>query len=281
VSGVEVVTTVCRAWVLERRDGVRLGFTDHDRDLVVDGVTCAASSGMTAGALQLGTGLAVDNMGAQGALRDDAIREEDIAAGRWDAAAVTIWRVDWTSPGDAVALFRGALGEITRGDGAFQAELRGLSEALNRVRGRVFAPQCDAVLGDARCRADMSAPGRRVEGVVDGVTMGGRVLRIAGLGARDAGWFEHGLVRVLDGAAGGLEGRVKVDRAAAEPRELELWVALGATVAVGDRVRVEAGCDRRIATCRAKFGNVRNFRGFPHIPGDDWLLAYPVPGRGR
>ena len=34
---------LCRAWIVIRADGARLGFTDHDRDLVVDGVACRAS----------------------------------------------------------------------------------------------------------------------------------------------------------------------------------------------------------------------------------------------
>ena len=35
------------------------------------------------------------------------------------------------------------------------------------------------------------------------------------------------------------------------------------------------GCDRQLSTCRDRFDNVVNFRGFPHIPGDDFVLKYP------
>jgi len=44
------------------------------------------------------------------------------------------------------------------------------------------------------------------------------------------------------------------------------------------RFRVVAGCDKTAETCRAKFSNFLNFRGFPHIPGDDWVTAYPKNG---
>jgi uncharacterized phage protein (TIGR02218 family) len=74
-------TTVCRAWMVRRTDGTLMGFTDHDRDLVVDGVPCRADTGMTARALQQTTGMSVDNSEAAGALSDAAIREEDILAG--------------------------------------------------------------------------------------------------------------------------------------------------------------------------------------------------------
>jgi hypothetical protein len=38
------------------------------------------------------------------------------------------------------------------------------------------------------------------------------------------------------------------------------------------------GCDRALATCRDRFANVVNFRGFPHIPGNDFVLRYPQAG---
>ena len=45
-----------------------------------------------------------------------------------------------------------------------------------------------------------------------------------------------------------------------------------------DRFRIIAGCDKRAETCRKKFSNLLNFRGFPLIPGDDWVTAYPKEG---
>ncbi|PWJ19156.1 DUF2163 domain-containing protein [Jannaschia seohaensis] len=271
------VSTICRAWVLTRTDGRVFGFTDHDASLTVDGVTCVAESGMTAGALEAATGLSVDNTEAVGALRHDGLTEADMRAGRWDDAAVVAYLVDWRLPSAFEVVFRGTLGELSVGEGAFTAELRGLSEALNRVRGRVYQPRCDAVLGDLRCGVDLADPTFFGEGVVDAVEEG-RVLSLSGLAAFADGWFARGRIEVLDGAAAGLVEQIKRDVGQAE-RRVELWGALRADLAVGDRVRVEAGCDKRAETCRAKFSNFWNFRGFPHIPGDDWLMAYPTSGK--
>jgi uncharacterized phage protein (TIGR02218 family) len=70
---------------------------------------------------------------------------------------------------------------------------------------------------------------------------------------------------------------VKNDRVtSATHRTVELWQALGIAPAPGDMVRIEAGCDKREDTCRLKFANFVNFQGFPHIPGEDWLMSYPV-----
>ena len=269
--------TVCRAWVVRRGDGVVLGFTDHDLPLDVDGVRCLASSGMSAGALQASTGLSVDNAEAQGALSHDAIRADDIRAGLWDAAEVTTYLVNWQSPSDFEITFRGTLGEIAWGEGAFTAELRGLAETLNRTRGRVFQSRCDAVLGDGRCRKILG-PGFAAEtGVV--ACANDLRLELPALQGFARGWFDGGRLTVLSGEASGSEGRIKTDRPRGAVREVVLWQSLRRRLAAGDRVRVEAGCDKRLTTCRQKFDNVVNFRGFPHIPGEDWLMAHPVSGK--
>jgi uncharacterized phage protein (TIGR02218 family) len=45
--------------------------------------------------------------------------------------------------------------------------------------------------------------------------------------------------------------------------------------AAGDLVQISEGCDRMLATCAGRFGNVLNFRGEPHLPGIDLLTRYP------
>lgn len=271
------VTTIARAWSVARRDGVVLGFTDHDAALSFAGVRFAADGGMTAQALQAGNGLAVDNSEALGVLSHDAIRAEDLRAGRYDGAEVTLWEVNWADPAARRILFRGTLGEITEAGAAFRAELRGTAEALGQPVGRVFQRDCAAVLGDAACGVDLGAPGYRVEAVV-AAAEDDRVLRFAPVAGVAAGWFTRGRVEVLDGAAAGLSGHVKADRIAGGDRVVELWQGLRAPVAAGDRVRLVAGCDKRAATCKAKFQNFSNFRGFPHLPSEDWLMSYPAAG---
>lgn len=167
------LTTVCRCWAILRRDGRVLGFTDHDLGLAFDGITFQANAGMTASALVQGTGLAVDNTEALGALSAAAITEADIAAGRYDGAEVRAWLVNWRDPGQRIEQFRGTIGEVRRGAGAFQADLRGLTEALNQPQGRVYQRQCGAVLGDAACRFDLEASGYAKTRAAKGPTTGG------------------------------------------------------------------------------------------------------------
>ncbi len=269
------VTTVCRCWSVVRTDGVVFGFTDHDRGLVFDNIAFRPDSGMSAAAIQAGTGLSVDNSEAVGVLSDATLTEADILAGRFDGAAVTAWLVNWAEVAQRVVLFRGELGELRRGSGAFQAELRGLSEALNRPMGRVYQSACSAVLGDAACGFDLDASGYATERAVE-VVEDRKRFRFAALDGFADRWFEKGRLEVLSGAAKGLAAVVKNDRLSSEGRMIECWEAIPAEVLPGDMVRIEAGCDKRAGTCRAKFDNFLNFRGFPHIPGEDWLMSYPT-----
>lgn len=270
-------TTVCRCWEVIRRDGTRYGFTDHDEDIACEGLRFRADTGISAGALQQSTGLSVDNAEAVGALSSVALTEADIEAGRFDGAEVRAWLVNWAEPGQRALIFRGTLGEIRRAGGVFRAELRGLTEALNTPIGNAYQSQCAAVLGDARCGVDLNDPAHWVE-VALREARDRKLIVIDPPEGHAEGVFEKGLVQVLSGAAAGLSGVVRSDRMDGSGRTLELWQALAAEVGAGDRVRVVVGCDKRFATCRDRFANQVNFRGFPHIPGEDWLMRYPGSG---
>lgn len=273
-------TTVARAWAVRRKDGRELGFTDHDQSLVFEGIGFRPDTGLSAKAIVQGAGLSIDNTEAVGVLTDDSITERDLMAGRWDGAEVRLWEVDWTDTAIRRLIFRGHLGEVSRSGAAFRAELRGLSEPLNNPQGRVYHPRCSAVLGDGKCGMDLNRPGYFAEGVVLSQDEGLRLV-LDGIDGHEARWFERGRLVVLSGEAGGLSGLVKIDRALiASRREIELWTALGIRPVIGDRVRLTAGCDKSGATCRLKFGNFLNFRGFPHMPGEDWLMA-PNTGKRR
>lgn len=189
--------TLCHVWLLRRADGMRLGFTDHDRDLEVEGLACRAASGWTAGAGDTQEGLTSGGLSAGGGLDDETLNEADIAQGLYDGARIEVWRVDWRRPDLKVRLWTGALARIRREGERFVADLDGPMAALERVVGRTYGRRCDARLGDARCGA-AAAPG--------------------------------------------------------------------------------AICDKRWETCVGTFANGVNFQGFPDIPGDDFLTAWPAEG---
>lgn len=268
------LTTVCHAWAILRTDGVRFGFTDHDLPLAFEGISFRADTGLSALALAQSTGLSVDNTEAVGALSDTSIREDEIEQGRFDGAEVIAWLVNWADPEQRWLQFRGTIGEVRRAGASFRAELRGLTEALNRPVGRVYQKPCTAVLGDRNCGFDLTAAGYAADLPVEAAE-DARIFTWGDLSGFEDAWFTGGRFEVLDGPARGLWGIIKRDRFKDGVRSVELWEPVRGPVTVGTLVRLIAGCDKRVETCRLKFNNFINFQGFPDVPGEDWVMSVP------
>jgi uncharacterized phage protein (TIGR02218 family) len=267
------VTTLCHCWRVQRRDGEVLGFTDHDRDLVIDGTIYKAASGFTATAIEDQLGLAVSNLDVDGALSSAAITEDHLNAGLYDDAAVTILRVNWQDVSQRVILRSGFLGHVTRGETAFSAELRGLAASLDQTAGRVFQRSCAWELGDSRCGIDLGAAAHHGSGTVAGV-IGNFDFTASGIGAFASGIFSRGKIVWATGSNAGLEIEVKAHSQGAPNSRLSLFLPMPRPIMVGDTFSITAGCDKRFETCRDRFSNVVNFGGFPHMPGNDYALSY-------
>jgi uncharacterized phage protein (TIGR02218 family) len=273
------VTTLAHGWIVRRRDGVVLGFTDHDRDLVVNGVTCRAGGGFSASEATTKFGLSIDGGEVSGALSSQSLDDRDLAAGRYDAAEVETWLVDWTDVSARVLTARGRIGEVRREGEAFTAELRGPADALSQESGRLYRAKCSADLGDTRCRADLSNPAWRGTGTVTG-TPATTGLIVSGLGGFASGLFTAGRLVWTSGANAGSAIEIKQHIVSGVGVCLMLWQSMAEPIAAGDSFTVTAGCDKRFPTCRDRFANAVNFRGFPQIPGNDFLLSGPQRGGG-
>ncbi len=270
-------TTLCWCWRLTRRDGTRLGFTDHDRDLFFDDTTFEAASGFTASEIRDQVGLSVDNLEVTGALVSERLSEIALASGDFDDAAIEIFRVNWQDTTQRVLMRAGSLGEVRRSGTAFSAEIRGLAHYLQQPKGRLFQYTCDADLGDTRCGVDLTSPAYRAAGTVLAVT-GTRRIVVDGLADYDAGWFNRGVLAFTSGANASRAMEIKSHTIRAGMIEIELWQPMGETIAIGDTIIATAGCDKRIETCAARFANTANYRGFPHMPGNDFVTAVAQPG---
>ncbi|WP_342109275.1 DUF2163 domain-containing protein [Methylobacterium sp. SI9] len=264
------VTTLCRCWSLRRRDGLALGFTDHDRDLTVAGLVHLARTGLDAAEASAESGFAVSGGDVAGALSSLGLTEADIAGGLYDGAAVETWLVDWTNPETRLLLDLATIGEVRRDGDAFVAELRGLAHRLDAERGRTYRATCGADLGDGRCRVDLTAwrTTGRVTAMPEPAT-----LAAALAGDFPDGLFTGGRLAWIAGANAGHAADVRLQLGGL----IELWTAPPRPVAVGDAFTLTAGCDKRLATCRDRFANAVNFQGFPHMPGNDTVMR-AVPG---
>ncbi|MEM7683321.1 MAG: DUF2163 domain-containing protein [Paracoccaceae bacterium] len=274
-------TTLARCWRINRKDGAVLGFTDHDGVLTFDGITHTPQSGFTASAVEAGTGLAVDSHDITGVLTSDEIEESDLKRGLYDGADVTLYLVDWQRPSQNVILARGQIGSIRQSGARFEAEVVGLSARLNRPYGRAYLHSCDCRLGDAKCGINLEQAAYRATAEVQEI-IEPNAFKVGGLSAFQNDWFTNGNLTWLTGENAGTSQHVKLhQRVGASPHGLETWLAPPLATAVGDTFTITAGCEKTATTCRVKFGNLLNFRGFPHMPGDDAAAAYPASGGGH
>lgn len=270
--------SVCTCWRLTRRDGVEIGLTDHDEDVAFGG-TVFLRGGGDARALRATADLGADDSEVIGVLDDMRIARRDLLAGLWDGARVEVWRADWEDPSARLLMRTGTIGEVMLDDGRFTAAFVSLKQTLSARIGRVYSRRCDAVLGDARCGVDLTDPALFAD-----VTLGEaaeRVFAVQGAEGFASGFFSGGAVLVTNGPFAGVVRGIREHGSAPSGVTLSLWQAFPETLQAGTALRLTAGCDKRFATCRSRFGNGLNFRGHPHMPGNDMLTATPSPGGER
>jgi uncharacterized phage protein (TIGR02218 family) len=258
------LTSLAFCWRIERRDGAGLALTSHDNALLIGGETFRAAPGIVPSAIIRSAGLEPHSGEVAGALTSDALNEQDLGLGRWDAARVAIFAVDWTEPeGQQIALIGGELGEVSVEGEQFSAELHGAARLAEPVCPET-SPECRAEFGDKKCRVDLA--GRTVRRLV--VSSAGAELVIdQALDDR----FMFGRARFMGGANCGVASTIiGIDGAEIHLRDVPRMDVESGTV-----IELREGCDKRFATCVERFDNAVNFRGEPHLPGNDLLTRYP------
>lgn len=258
------VVPLAWCWRIERRDGVTLGLTTHDRDLGIDGLIYRAAPGIRPSAIRQAMGLDGDRMDIEGALTAEALSADDLALGRWDGARLTLLVADWEAPSARhIVIAEGRLGDVVVQGQAFSAELRGGDDWLEQAAVPVTTAACRAALGDRRCGVALAGVTfRRAVLAVDGQTV-----TIADAPAGLA----HGRLRWLGGSLCGQTAIIL----AQDGDALTLADPVPAAMPAGVAAELVAGCDNRAETCRVRFANIANFRGEPHLPGTDLLTRYP------
>lgn len=272
----EGAAMLCRCWRLSRRDGLVLGFTDHDRDLTIGGQVFEASDGFELSAIEREAGLATQGGEVRGLLSSERIRAQEIEAGLFDGARLEVFLVDWSAPALDFLLDAATLGEIRRHDNRFVAETRDAFAAYDVVQGRLYSAACSARFGDAACGIDTAAPTLTIIASITGLNTA-RVCHVALAGNKPTGFFALGQAVFTTGPNAGFRARIEAHDGAL----ITLASAPPAPLALGDGLTLTAGCDKRFVTCRDRFANAPNFRGFPFIPAPESVLTYARPGEGR
>jgi hypothetical protein len=162
---------------------------------------------------------------------------------------------------------KGRIGQVETDSNGFRSELMGFGKQLEKNLLRIYTPSCPALLGDTECGVSLASFTHT--GTIDSVDSTGLEITDAER-AEAAGYFDYGLITMTSGASNGYSMEVKSNTVGV----IVLQQPLPFGVAAGDTYSIRAGCDKTRETCRDKFNNVVNFRGFPDLPGMDKVLQY-------
>lgn len=261
------VRTIATCCYIMRQNGTKYYFTSHNTDLMFDGQLYIASVGQSPTAVTSSSSLDVDNVDVQLAINSDLITEQDIFAGLWSNADFELFEINYndTSMGRRV-LRTGNLGEFVVAQTSVNTELRGLMQSYQQSIGRVIGPNCDAVLGDTRCKrslVDLTFTGS-VTNVSNNRTF---TCDLVNLNT----YFDFGLITWTSGLNINLRMEIKTYTVGSLLLQLNMPFAILA----GDTFSVVAGCNLSKTHCKDKFNNFINFRGFPDVPSTDKVLSSP------
>lgn len=256
--------TAATFWRVFRSDGVTLGFTSHDLDLVFGGMTHRSAPGMVPTAVRMTADLSEDNAGVDGTLSHDSIREEDLSAGLFDQAAIEVGIVDWETLEHA-SLYSGTIGRIEDDTTGFSAELRSAKQILENDLVPRTSPTCRAEFCGKRCNLSAARFTQHVTLAEINFDLN-RVRFEAIVGSE----YVDGILRFLKGPQTGVSFGIL--SANGDWLSLDRPIARGTPV--GAKAELRQGCDHTLATCSGRFQNALNFRGEPFLPGNDLLSRY-------
>lgn len=261
-------TTIARCWKAMRLDGFTLCVTTCPRDLLFEGFLYRAANGFNPKAISQEASAAVANTEVDGTLSDD-ITETDFQAGIWDGCEVEVFEVNYRALSmGKMMLGTATMGNITVGLQSFTAELRGLTQSLQKIVGELWTKGCPAGFGDARCKVDLgpltvtgtltSAPNRRT--LIDTSR------------TEDDDYFGAGVITITSGECEGEQ--MEIYSYDGTTKTFVLHLPLEFNVAAGDTYSVVPGCRKRYEEdCVIKWANWPNFRGAPHVPGANKMLG--------
>lgn len=265
------LTTLALLIKITRHDEAVIGLTSHDRDLVVENVTYKADGALSAfGSVKQSIYMQGNETDVSGVLDSNLISDEDIRAGHFDHARVDMFICNWKDlSASTVHLRRGWLGEVVIKDTQYHASYLPFHDLLNKKVGETYTPECRFNLGDDRCCVDRSA--YEVLGYV--TSMVDRRVFIDTTRSEELGYFRDGLLTWTSGKNSGVS--CEVAQWSLEDTMFTLWLETPFPIEIGDTYKVCAGCDKRLSTCQSRFNNVKNYGGFPHLPGIGKILQYP------
>lgn len=274
------VTTLCNCWQIELANTQIMGFTDHDKNIEFSGNLYEAASGFETSEIEDSLGISTDEQELVGALQSEKITSDDIIARKYDGAKVRHFVVNWSTPTEHTLMRTLVMGEITQSDSVFKASVKSQTSLLDQTKNRRFQKLCSARLGDAKCNITLEN-NFKVTGTIQ-KSLSAQTVEVSGLSYYESGWFRSGELVFTSGNNEGVKVEITEHNSAFQNGStssvgngmLHLWEAVPSTIEAADTFEITPGCDKQFSTCKEKFSNVENFRGFPHMPDGDFAMSY-------
>ncbi|MBN8828630.1 MAG: DUF2163 domain-containing protein [Sphingobacteriia bacterium] len=262
------ITTLCNCIEIKRKDGLILYFTDHEKDLVINEIIYNSCQSFEASAFANELGLTPNNLNIQGILSHENIRNDEILAGKYDFAEVTIFQIDYTNPSiGKIIINHGFIGEINCNNNHFSAELKSLSQKTDQVLGEIYSPMCRAKFGSNECGINTNdfSNTSKVIAVDNPYLIFSTNLK------KPIGFFDYGLIEFISGD----NKNIKIEIRSYFNDQIILATPLPYKILIEDEFKITIGCDKTFTTCCNTFNNAINFRGEPHVPGIDQVFKTP------
>lgn len=267
--GVELKTSLVRCWKISCQNGKVFCFTDHNKDILHENEIYLSVSPLNMSAIETSIGLEIDNLEISGSFHHSKILESDIQEGIFDQAKIIIFEFDWAQGVKKNVMFQGLFSSYSYGKNSFSIESHSAFGRLGHVFGRGYHLTCDADLGDEKCGIDINAPSYKFRSEIMNFTENGiEIPRVVGI---SDGRFQHGTAEFFMNDAVTSKLQIKSDKIIGNLRSITFWKKLSPIQQAATRVNIYVGCNKSIECCCHIFDNAINFRGFPHIPSDDWI----------
>lgn len=265
IDGVDLYT-------IDLARGITLRWTNADVGLLWGGFNYVVGPRITRARLVYKVGLQTDELKLSIAPVDTDLLgvgsitiRQAMMAGDFDGAAIRLDRLyrraDDKTALDAVPRFVGRMGTASSTRLGFDVTARSMLYLLDAPFPRnTYRAGCQNTLFDAGCGLNPAT--FSVAGTVSSVASA-MTFTTTGLPGQPDGHYNLGRFRFTSGLNQGIERQVQASYATGVFTFSRPWpYAIG----VGDAFVAYPGCDRTMASCSGKWGNLIRFRGEPFIP---------------
>ena len=248
-----------------------LGFTDHDRQFILDNLRYSPLTGFMSEAISQDSSTQEIRSELTSVINSDFITEEDLLTDKYQDASIEMFIYDWSLGTKIRTLFTGSFGDISiehgiNGASRFIMQARSDRYNFSKKMSKVTTQTCRLKFGEqglGKCNFNLN----NVTNNYQVLTVDINDSSFTANSNRPSGFFNKGIVRFTSGRLKNLAREVL----SFDGTKFTFATPFPVLPQIGDDFTAIAGCDRTMTACKA-YNNFINFGGQPFIPGNDQLM---------